>query len=614
MDNNGIRAVMKTQGADMHDPRWLRVAQAFLRCSSSNAKNSASGVFLNPDLNKNNWPAMAPSAVERALSKLPRENITMSGKNPGRPVVLLFRSLLSEAGKENGAGRIHQATFYLASALCKAGVKVVFSDLRMPASPDGDFEGIKEFDALLRDNPDINIAGISLLEDYFLSARRLVSLIADKLDCFVFLGGIMPTTHPFSVLAHFPQAHFVVRGAGEEALPSAALALGGARPGEGMPTTVAATLCRLAGLVGRCGDTLVLGSPETVNRVSLQTPQLDMRLLRRADMDEGGRFSLSRGCANNCSFCTSFDRSAYHAVPFNACKDIFAAYLERAGEIYGGQKRVPVLARGIGFYDDDFLGDADRAIQLLHYFSRGPLYIDFAQTGIRSFHSGKKPNRTLLAALSTAAFGQRRNATAREKTDLYIGTENFCAAELVRLGKGYGLKEVESVVKALSSAGIRQAHHFIFCNAFTTADDILSSLSRLRALRQSNCGNFALLSPVIRRLRSFEGSRSRFAAQKAGLGACLFSRASLKIKGLPEFDYVLAGDDSPADALAARLAAAAVPLLDKGDFDAALETALYACTHEWGKLSAASPAASALESLLGKHMPQLAPGGRSCRC
>jgi hypothetical protein len=605
---NGARLLIRC-GADMHDPRSLAAAQNFLRgrCSAK----TASGMFVDILSRIKKSSPVSTAEIERAArgaSALP-----VPRNNPGKPVVLLFRSLQNEAGKEGGAGRLHQATFYLASALRSAGVKVVIADVKMPESDDGEMEGLAGLDALLRANPDINIAGLTLLEGYFSPARRLAAHILSRRDCFIFLGGIMPTSHPFHTLAHFREAHFVLRGAGEEALPSAALALGGARPKEGINPRAAAALCALDGIMGRCGGTVLFGAAETVNRVSLESPYLDMSLLNRADVENGGRFSLSRGCANNCAFCTSFDKSRYHAVPFEKCRGIFDAYLQRLNELYGGARKVPALARGIGFYDDDFLGDPERAILLLEYFSKGPLYMDFAQTGIRSLHSGNAINRKLVKALAPAAFGIRANCAPRAKTDLYIGTENFCDAELARLGKGYDVAAVRRAARALSAAGIRQAHHLILCNAFTTATDILENIAQLRSLR-SECGdNFAVLSPVIRALRSLEGSRSRAAALKAGLAHCIQPRAKLSLNGLPQFDYALGADDMPDDALAARLAAGAVRSLDANDFDAALEAALYEAVDAWAKVKPQTASAQRLEKLLDRYMPLVAPGRRKCR-
>ncbi len=157
---------------------------------------------------------------------------------------------------------------------------------------------------------------------------------------------------------------------------------------------------------------------------------------------------------------------------------------------------------------------------------------------------------------------------------VYLGTESFCDAELARLGKGYGAAEVETVARALSAAGLRQAHHFIASNVRTRPADALESLARIVRLR-AQCGPaFGVLQPAIAHLKSFPGTPSWRALERDGLLGRVRLRGALCLEGHPEFDYPLVDRDEPADpdvaAWAEDLAAKGGGVDWEGEFDGLL--------------------------------------------
>jgi hypothetical protein len=495
--------------------------------------------------------------------------------------VLLFRSLLEAPGKE-GAERLNQGTFYLASALRAAGAEVVLSDAKVSRFAREPRERA-ELGALLKANPDIALVALSLYDAYFEEAAALVSFLRERTTARIAIGALMPTRDPEPALVHLPGVDFVGRGAGEDLLPRLA-ALAGP-----LDDAAQGALLSLDGVLAIDGERAYWAGAENLLRVpDLDSAALDFSFLERRDAESGPAFCLSRGCGSACHFCTSPDQGRFHGKSAAEVGKVLAGYGRRLKEIYGSWSAAPAEAFGIGFYDDDFLADAPRALAVLDVVRRSPFHLRFLQASIRAFFRRGKDgalqglDEGLLDALAPELFAPKLGrGEASFDPQLYLGTESFCDAELARLGKGYGIAHVEAAVRALSSRGLRQAHHFIATNARTRPEDVLESLGRIVRLREE-CGSaFGLLEPVITHLVSFPGTASLRALHREGLDACVELRGVLSVPGFPEFDYPLTVRDVPADG---DVAAWAERLKMKGaglDWENELEGLLF----EWLLLS-----------------------------
>ena len=518
----------------------------------------------------------ARPAVADAVSRAARGGAYPALKRVPPGKVLLFRSLLEAPGKE-GADRLNQGTLYLASALRAAGAEVVLSDVkvsRFAREP----RAREELERLLAANPDISLVALSLYDAYFEEAAALVSFLLERTRARIAIGALMPTRDPEPALVHLPGVDFLGRGAGEEILPKLAALAG--------PLDAAAqgALLSLDGVLAvDGGHAAYWAGAESVLRIpDLDAARLDFSFLERRDAESGPAFCLSRGCGSACRFCTSPDQGRFHGKSAAEVGKVLAAYGRRLKELYGSWSAAPAEAFGIGFYDDDFLSDAPRALAVLEVVRRSPFYLRFLQASIRSFFRGGILDGSLIDALAPELFAPQfgRGGASRDP-HLYLGTESFCDAELARLGKGYGAVQVEEAARALSRRGLRQAHHFIATNARTRPEDVLESLGRIVRLR-AECGSaFGLLEPVIAHLVSFPGTPILRALQSEGLEGCVERRGVLSVPGFPEFDYPLTVRDLPADA---DVAAWAERLKRKGsgvDWEAEREELLF----EWLLLS-----------------------------
>lgn len=519
----------------------------------------------------NSEPAALRGSVASALAAA-AEGRPYPAAPPAPPAkVLLFRSLLEEPGKE-GADRLNQGTLYLASALRAAGATVVLSDAK--ASRFCRDPAVRaELEALLVRHPDIRLAGLSLYDAYFEGARELAAFLRERLRTRVAVGALMPTRYPEAALAHFPEADVAVRGAGEDVLPRLA-ALAGAAPSGPFDDAARGALLELDGTLAVDGTCAVWAGAERVNRVDdLDRSVLDFSFLETRDADSGATFCLSRGCDYACFFCTSPDQGRFSGKSPEGVARALAAYGRRLRELYGSWSAVPADAFALGFYDDDFLADPARARAVLAVVKASPFHLRFVQAAIRSFFPAEN-----LDILEPSLFESKgRPGGDSFHPQIYLGTESFCDAELMRLGKGYGAAEVEIVARALSAKGLRQAHHFIASNVRTRPADVLESLARIVALR-AECGDaFSVLQPAISHLKSFPGTPSWRSLAREGLLGQVRRRGLLSLEGFPDFDYPLVDRDEPADP---DVAAWAESLAGKGagvGWESELESVLF----EW---------------------------------
>lgn len=509
----------------------------------------AGGRALEFRLPPNAGPKSLPAAFARARAGRPYPSARRS--KPGK--VLLFRSLLTAPGKE-GVDRLNQGTLYLASALRHAGAPIVFSDVKVSRFVE-DASQRQRLAATLKEHPDIALVALGLYDAYFEDATQLVSFIRARSSARIAVGALMPTRDPEVALAHLPEADFVGRGAGEEVLPRLASLAAASAAGTFDEAARAQLLC-LDGVLACDGEnSAVWAGAERVSRVELlDEASLDLSFLDEHDVASGATFCLSRGCSNACHFCTSPDQGHFHGKTPREVGLVLAAYGRRLKQLYGSWAAAPEESFGLGFYDDDFLSDPARAVAILDVVKRSPFHLRFVQASIRAFFETGPGGRCgalrtrVLNALSDGPFEPKkpRGAGACDP-QMYIGTESFCDAELKRLGKGYGTREVELVAWELSRRGIRQAHHLIATNAQTRPEDVLETLSRIARLKQ-DCGEpFAVLEPVISHLISFPGTASARALDRAGLSRQVARRGILSLPGFPEFDYPLVERDVPSD-------------------------------------------------------------------
>lgn len=459
--------------------------------------------------------------------------------------VLLFKNIFNSIDKEQTRG-FCSASLYLASGLKRKGIGVIFSEAKIPVKEE-DFPAFRdEVEEVLCKGQDIKVICISLCEGFFEQARDLIKFIRARTKAFIVVGGVMPTLTPEHVFVHLPECNCLIRGAGEDVLPRLVELLSDKNIDSNFTEEELNLFSGLNGLIFHSRHAFISSGLNIINTPSnYDDSLLDLKFLNKEDVIYGLNLFISRGCYNNCFFCTSFGKGRLLAKSFAEFKKITSDYLKRLNQIFSG--KIPDSALMLAFHDDDFLADHNRAAKIFSYLPKQPLRIDFFQTGINSFFIRKKQgysqslNKALIKALSPKVFvrGKKRN--------LYIGTENFSDTELNRLGKGYGFKKIEKVVAALSEKKVYQSHHLILSNQRTGIAQLLENLLKIVILRIKYKEFFNILTPIIPYLVSFYPSLSYRNIVSSRKDKMLNIRRRLSIKGYPEYDYPLVDNDIPID-------------------------------------------------------------------
>ncbi len=459
--------------------------------------------------------------------------------------VLIFKNIFNTPGKEENIW-FSPGSLYLCSSL-KNIAEIIISNSKICLEKKEFITDKEELATILKNNPDLNFVCISLCEGFFEKAQRLIKFLRKRTRAFIGVGGVMPTLNPEHVFVHLPAVDFLVRGSGELILPRIVEILGANNIDSALSKEQVEGLLRLEGFFFRNKQIFIFAHVNRINKIeNYDRSELDFKFVNSNDLTEGLNLFTARGCRNNCFFCTTPGRGTYIGKSYNALKDILINYHLRLKEIFTGH--IPDTSLRISFNDDDFLADHYRAKRFFAFLKKSPFRINFFQTGINSFFMHGKHgradiiNRSLVNSICPTVFSS-------QSTNIYIGTENFCDAELRRLNKGYTFSEIKQVVHALSKNGIYQAHHLILTNHLTEPEDIIENLFKIAALRTGYGAFFNVLTPVIAYLVSLYPSFSYKIAIRNKRAKFLNIRSTLALTGHPEYNYPLVENDIPMNRL-----------------------------------------------------------------
>lgn len=476
-------------------------------------------------------------------------------KNP-RSKILLFKNIFNSADKEKNKW-FSPGALYLASSLKKSGFRVITSASKISLEKNEFITEKEELGKILKNNPDLNFIGISLCEDFFVKAKKLVAFLRKRTKAFIGVGGIMPTLTPEQVFIHLPGINFLVRGAGDETFPRLVKILDGLYIDSQLEEKQINELLDLKGFLFQNNRIFIAGLLNQVNKLeNFDRSFIDFSFLDRENLTEGLNLFSSRGCFSKCFFCTTPGRGEYLGKSLKGLKEILGNYYLRLKEIYGDS--IPHFAFKLSFNDDDFLADIQRAKSFFVYLKKQPFRINFFQTGVNSFFQraknryGNVINRDLFRRLSPSLFSAGKN-------NIYIGTENFSDEELKRLNKGYDFKKIKEVIKILSEKKICHVHHFIASNQLTSPENILDNLLKISIFKILYGEYFNILTPIIPYLVSLYPSISYKISRAHGRERFLNIRGVLSIKNHPEYDYPLVNNDIPINAVTRQI----VPVLNK---------------------------------------------------
>jgi hypothetical protein len=477
-----------------------------------------------------------------------------SRRSPAK--VLFFGNMFMKDVDRGDALQLNPGIHYLVSPLRRKGVSVLLLDGKLPLQdvcarpPDvmddlstgGFLTDPAELERALAANPDLTLVGLTVLERSFGQVRSLCRFIRERSRAFIAVGGVFPTLTPEHAFVHLPEVNFLVRGDGEEILPSIVEAVAGRTVDDGLDDAAIEKLAGLAGLAARCGDTVVTSSLGEVNRVrDLDRSGLDFSLLEKRHVLRGLSLSTSRGCIYNCHFCSVMDKKVWRGKSAASVLGHVRDYERRLVEIFGSKEAVPAEARSVQVWDDDFFIHPGRAAAILAGFARAGFTVTFIQGTVNSFFRRRGATVTneldenLLDAIPPAVFTRLGG--------LKMGTENFCDEELRRIGKPYRFERIRTLALALARRGIDQEHYLILCNRRTTLENLLDNFEKIAELRWCIGGSFKVLEPSW--LMALFPTVHYKACRVKGTDRDLPLAGKAAVPGYGEFDYPFVVSDRP---------------------------------------------------------------------
>lgn len=486
---------------------------------------------------------------------------------PDAPVkrAMFFESLMNTDMPHNDK-EISQGVLHMASALRHTGTEVVLVNAKM--SIIGDHRpviGLDRIERALEGGP-VKLVCITLLEGYWDGVVRLINTLR-RLGCraHIAVGGVMPSLAPEHVAAHLPEVSFVCRGAGEYFVPKLAQILGDHDVDTPLTEAQRRALLALDGMLAldrHAGRLLSCNDARTMQVESLDRIELDLSYVEPRHIEGGIEISTSRGCIHKCSFCSILGRESYQARSAGSIIDVLNLYHARYTELFGD--RIPHNAWRVHFSDDDFACDRERARDLFLRLRSTPFRLSSVQVAIGDLcvkRDGKlltEPDHELLDAMSPECFADHGRPIPKIdffedhksrtwSSFLQIGVETYSDPEIARLGKGYKVAHVRTIVAELARRGIHMDGYFILSNVDTEARDLVDVFSEVARLKLRFPEHFHMRFPVVQYLVSYFTAASHRRHVRRGRRDAMILRDHASAPQHQEYDYPFVDHDVPTD-------------------------------------------------------------------
>ncbi len=340
------------------------------------------------------------------------------------------------------------APLFLGSALIDAGYDVNLENISLPVQNKTN----------LYNNTDLT--GFTLFEDIIIEFRSFLNIFPPDPELIVAAGGPFISLNPLSAMYHFPEINLFIRGEGEVIFPTLLNAFGTGNINE---------LMQNSGFFFQ-KDGLILSSDfNTLNIVKdINNFTFDFSYSGEKELLNGLEMNFSRGCRNNCIFCSKVQGRNFRILPAKNIEQLLSAFLKRLEELNLRNSNSKV----ININDDDILQDIVYADSVFNEIKKSGFAIWGIQSSITSFFINKnKINYDTIELISDV------NLYKGESPLLWLGTDTFIKSRGVRLGKP--LPDINMIYKLISvfeKRGISNYHYWISSDHRTTWNEFIEEL------------------------------------------------------------------------------------------------------------------------------------------
>jgi len=363
----------------------------------------------------------------------------------------------------NSAG-LTASPLFLGSALTDNSFDVVIENISLPASENTHI------------SKGIDLWGFTLFEDIFTEFKEFLKSNPAEPDMITAAGGPFITLSPLSAMFHLPEINLFIRGEGEFIFPEIL---------DSIKNNNIDNLFKLSGFFYQVKGLILFSGYNEINIINnLGKLNFHFSFSGKKELSNGLEMNFSRGCRNNCIFCSKVQGKRFRKLPVKNIKQLLSSFIDRLKELNLDIERSGV----ININDDDILQNLKYADSVFKEIIRNNLSLWGIQSSITSFFdkSGEINTDTIKLISNTDLY-------LNSKPLLWSGTDTFLKSRSTRLGKP--LPELDLIYKLLEKFEdheIENYHYWISSDHLSSWKEFFEEFRILYELK-SNFPHFSLL-------------------------------------------------------------------------------------------------------------------------
>ncbi len=377
--------------------------------------------------------------------------------------VTLSTPFLSSDKRWDSVG-LTAAPLFLGSELIDKGYNVRLENISLPL----------KFKTDIYDNRDL--IGFTLFEDVYLEFREFLNNYPPDTKIIIAAGGPFISLSPLSSIINFPEINIFIRGEGEVIFPEILDSIRSGNINE---------LMKFTGFYFQTKGKMLFSDYTELNIVNNPEKLIfNFSFSNEKELSNGLEMNFSRGCKNNCIFCSKVQGKKYRTLSAGNVEQLLSAYLRRLDELNLKTEESKV----ININDDDILQDIDYADSVFSTIKKHGLTIWGIQSSITSFFQNM--NTINYKTIDLVADKKLYKGIVPL---LWLGTDTFIKSRGVRLGKPLPDKKmIYELISVFEKKGINNYHYWISSDHKTTWSEFIEELLIIFDLR-SKYSRFTIL-------------------------------------------------------------------------------------------------------------------------
>ena len=356
------------------------------------------------------------------------------------------------------------APLFIGSALIENSLSVIIENISLPISEGTIFTN------------DVDLWGFTLFEDLFTEFKEFITLNPPDPEIIIAAGGPLVTLNPFSTMFHLPEVNLFIRGESELIFPQI---LNSIKGGD------LENLFKHSGFLYQNKGLIIISGYNEINSIdNLENLKFYFSFSGKKELTNGLEMNFSRGCKNNCVFCSKIQGRKLRKLPLKNISQLLLSFKERLEEL-----NLDTVKSGvISINDDDILQDNEYADSVFKEILKNDLSIWGVQSSITSFFS-----KTGRIKTDTIKLISNSDLYWNSHPLLWAGTDTFLKRRGLRLGKPVPeLNTLYKLLEEFEKHEIENYHYWISSDHMSTWNEFFDELIILYNLK-SKFPRFSIL-------------------------------------------------------------------------------------------------------------------------